>query len=488
MRENPAYRRAIYLLTQPVTLAAITLLFLNDHLFRQLWPSWLTGKLGDFAWLFFFPLALAALLAWLIPARMPRQTQMTGAVAFGLTGVVFWLAKTLPAFHTALVEVTSRALGFEVGWRRDPSDLIALFALAAGWLFWERWSFVNPTRRQPLVRPAWVVMAATALLTVANAAQPETGIGCLRAIDDQLLACSSYSCYASTDGGLTWSTSSEQRPIDCQNWYYGQEPIGGVIQDPADPSIQYRSNPGESVERSTDGGQSWLVDYEIRPSEQAEHAYSIKTNGGNAAVFAPPLDAYYDPASGNLILAMGFTGALVRQADGTYTSVAVGKFAPERPAFGQMLFTVLSGEMILALIFGGLGIATVNLPEKKHWLRMTALVLGWLTWGATCLIFPPALQEGAYSYVFPQAGMLVAGLLALVLAVEALIRQGMRSAGLALRLGLLWLASAVLFFLPFLLWLVNILPNYTLALGFGVLLGGGLHVAIYRKAQNQFRG
>jgi hypothetical protein len=37
----------------------MAVLLLNDHLFRIHWPGWWTGKLGDFAWLFFFPFALA---------------------------------------------------------------------------------------------------------------------------------------------------------------------------------------------------------------------------------------------------------------------------------------------------------------------------------------------------------------------------------------------------------------------------------------------
>jgi hypothetical protein len=29
-------------------------LLINDHLLREFWPSWWTGKIGDFAWLLFF--------------------------------------------------------------------------------------------------------------------------------------------------------------------------------------------------------------------------------------------------------------------------------------------------------------------------------------------------------------------------------------------------------------------------------------------------
>jgi hypothetical protein len=481
MNENKAFQKAIYLLAQPFSLAAILILLLNDHLLRQFYPSWLSGKLGDFAWLFFFPFALAALLAWAVPGRLPRQEQITGLLAFGLTGIIFTLAKTLPVFHEAVVKAASGAFGFPVGWVRDPSDLIALSALAAGWLWWQRTPEPQVQARNTGRKPAWLLLTAAALLTVANAAQPEAGIGCLRAAENQISACSTFACYSSTDGGLTWSASSESgQVLGCPTWYYGQDPVELVIQDPGNASIQYRSKPGESIEHSSDGGQSWEVEYELRPIQQAARAYSVKTSGGNAIVTSPPLDGIVDPKSGNVIFAMGFSGVLVRQANGSYTSVATGNFTPARPAFGEMLFTVLSEEMIIALIFAGLGFATLSPPPKEGWLRITVLVLGWLAWGVTSIIFAPAIQEGAYTYIFPHAGFIISGVITLAFVTEALSHKGAKAAGRSLAL---LLGSAVLYFLPFVLWLVNVLPIYYLALGFGVVLGGGLLAVNIKKVR-----
>ena len=44
---NRAFLRAANSLTHPVTIGAIGLLLLNDHILRIHWPSWWTGKLGD---------------------------------------------------------------------------------------------------------------------------------------------------------------------------------------------------------------------------------------------------------------------------------------------------------------------------------------------------------------------------------------------------------------------------------------------------------
>ena len=483
MNENRAYQKAIQLLVHPASITAILILLLNDHLLRQLWPSWLTGKLGDFAWLFFFPFALAALLAWLIPARITRQVQATGLLAFGLTGVIFSLTKTLPVFHATIVQAATHLFGFQVAWRRDPTDLIALSALIAGWLLWQR----SPIRLRRTVnanpRSAWILLSLVTLLTVANAAQPEVGINCLEATTDQVIACSAYACYTSPDGGLTWAEAAVDRP-SCP--FYDYDPLylstTAVIESPFESGVQYRYARGEHIERSTDSGQTWQEELSLRPITQGERAYYFKAGwGNNAIVEDPPLAAVVDPATGNVIFAMGHAGVLVRQADGAYNRAAVGRFSPSRPPFATMLIGVLSGEMILALIFGGLGIATISLPQKRHWLRITALALGWLTWGVTSILFAPAIQEGPYSYLFPQAGTLVSGVLALVLAGEALIRTGLNNGKAALRLGLLLLCSALLYFVPFILWLVNFLPVYYLALGLGVVLGAGLLVWIHRK-------
>jgi hypothetical protein len=484
MSANIAYQKAIYLLSRPLSLTAILLLLLNDHLLRLFWPSWLTGKLGDFAWLFFFPFALAALLAWVIPSRWKKQAQVTGGLACGLTGGIFALAKCVPAFHAALTQAASRAFGFPVSWRMDPSDLLALSALFAGWLFWQHTPDPLPRQTNRWPRPSWLLLTSAALLTVANSVQPQAGIGCLSLVEHQVQACSSYECYTSQDGGLTWAKSIEigAIPLYCSAWYNDTHQ-GQVIQDPADESIQYRTHPGESIELSTDGGQTWQVEYSLRPYKQAERAYYIKTAGGNAVVFAPPLAALADPESGNVIFAMGYAGVLVRQVDGEYIPVPVGEFTPARPGFGKLLMTVLSSEGILALAFGGLGAATLGLPPKRHWTRMVLLILGWLAWAVTSLFFPPALAEGAYSDYIPSMGTMAAGVLALLLAAEALIRNGGQAGKLALRLGMALLGSALLYFLPFMLWLGNILPVYYLALGFGVLLAAGWLVFSYKTTR-----
>src|SRR3972149_6580371 len=76
-------RLALAALGPPASLGAVALLLLNDHFLKQAYPSILTGKLSDFAGLFFFPFLLGVLVGlsgW--RARRPRGTEAAMAARF----------------------------------------------------------------------------------------------------------------------------------------------------------------------------------------------------------------------------------------------------------------------------------------------------------------------------------------------------------------------------------------------------------------------
>ena len=54
-------------LLHPVTLCSIFLLVLNDHMLKELFPGFITGKLSDVAGMIFFPIVLAAFIQMLFP-------------------------------------------------------------------------------------------------------------------------------------------------------------------------------------------------------------------------------------------------------------------------------------------------------------------------------------------------------------------------------------------------------------------------------------
>lgn len=129
-------------LAHPVSLAAIGLLLINDHVLKERWPGVLTGKLSDIAGLVFFPLLMVAVVEMITDRG---STTIVAAVAVIATGVGFVLIQTWdPA-----AELYRHTLGYlqwpfryllgnaaapiPVDHTADPTDLLALPALFVAW-------------------------------------------------------------------------------------------------------------------------------------------------------------------------------------------------------------------------------------------------------------------------------------------------------------------------------------------------------------------
>src|SRR5262245_58340441 len=93
----PAATRQRLPIVHPAALLAIAVLVANDHVLKDAWPGWLTGKLSDFAGLTFFPLLLVSICSLVRPpgavADIVRRTWICSAT----TALVFSLIKTWPA-------------------------------------------------------------------------------------------------------------------------------------------------------------------------------------------------------------------------------------------------------------------------------------------------------------------------------------------------------------------------------------------------------
>jgi hypothetical protein len=200
-------------LTHPLTWLTVALLLINDHLLKVLMPSWLTGKLSDFAGLFFFPFVLAALLSLPLD-RLRVAPRRAGAFAIGITGVCFALIKTVPAINLFAGELFSRAIGYRTSFALDPTDLLALIMLLPAWWLWVQ--PVQISRR----RAGWVGLAIGAVACLAS--QPpmrEQGIVQLEMTkDDSRLTCTqeqpfgpdfSVSDIAVAPDGKVWLATSE---------------------------------------------------------------------------------------------------------------------------------------------------------------------------------------------------------------------------------------------------------------------------------------
>ena len=475
MTGNHALKRALICVSHPITIAAILLLFLNDHILRHWWPSWLTGKLGDFSWLFFFPFILAVVLAWLLPRRLLRRDLWVAGLSFWLTGVVFSLAKTLPSFRALFLHVLGSILRFPVSVRGDATDLIALLSLLGGVWLWTKVG--NLPVKQTRAGFAW--LAAGMLLTIANMPQPDPGIYCLDRAEDEIIACASYTCYGSADGGLSW-IEVEETPVACPNVSSEETAVSEKVAVPAETGVAYWFTPGENIQRSTGSETTGVIEYEIQPVSQAQKAYYFKTHTGNPILVKSPQDGIYDPASGNVIFSMGHEGVLVRQARGTYQMVGVGPYGQVKTTQLQVLMITLIGEMALAACFGGLVVVVLGLHEERSKLKKLVSIFAIIAWLFPVFFVPPALSAGSYAAALSSIATVVVGMLIFPLVLDGFFMVGILAPDSLLRLGTLAVEGMLIFLLPFAMWGINLLPDYRIATFLAVVLGGGFIIFQYR--------
>ncbi len=498
--ENRLSRKALKLLCSPPSLVAMAVLLVNDHLLRRFWPSWVTGKLGDFAWLLFFPFALA----WGWALLLPRHERLVRGLAFGMTGGIFTLAKTLPVCHTLVVSAAEWVLGRPVVWVRDPSDLMALVSLIAAWLMWEKLPDAGAsTASQRAIATKWnrLALAAAALLTVANSAgPPPVGVEHLTYRKGSIYGFGRYGVhgYVSHDGGFSWTALTFQYDAgaiayseDGETWIMGAElcPLCATAEVNLTPrvlqvndTVQYRYASGQPIERSTDGGATWQKAF-MRQGSPADKTYYERLHM-NYTFYPGPLDAVADPTTGNIVFAMGAEGVLVRTPDDNWTWVEVGLGRRAEVRRGEGLWLILQGELLLAAGFGLLAIMTMLMYWRRGAARKIFLTIYWLLWGMNVILMPELrksypqtldmlLMSAGCIYLFIHIGIE----LAMTIPKQATLREG----GRVLLTGL---AVAAVFLIPYILWVLAIIPWYGLAAGSGVALGAAIIMVSERRIKS----
>lgn len=476
---NTTFEKALFLLVRPATLAALAILLINDHLLRTHWPNWWTGKLGDAAWLFFIPFAVAALLALVTPGPDHRRERIVFLSSFLLTGGIFAAVKTIPAAHNLLVHLFAGLFNLPVRLLRDPSDLLALPALALAWGLYRRQS--------PAWQPGWyarpaasagglAALAAGALLTIANMAAPNPGIACLSIEGQELRAASSYQSFASTDGGFTWQATNNW-PAECATGSPRALSDWQTLQRSGRSSEILRFRSGEPIERSTDGGQTWQLAYDPPLVTDAGRAYLLKVHTGNPEYVPGPLDGIEDPATGNVVFAMGYEGLLVLTPDDQWHWAEAGenRSTLDFPNLSSF-WILLGGETWMALGTALLLFAAVSLRWLRAPARIVILVLAFLAWLGIVWAFPPAVTVG-YGTAISALGMLAGAVLIVPLSVEMAVRLWQRKRDRLAPTALVALVGGIAFLLPYLLWMLGILPSYFTAQVAASLLAAAAWVA-----------
>lgn len=169
------------LLASPWFVGSILLLAVNDHLLKDAWPGWVTGKLSDAAGVAMVAIGLTALIG-----RRPT--------AFGLAAAAFAVLKTVPLAATWAAPVLGGAT------RTDPTDLLALVVLVP------LWTAVGTDRGDGSTGLAWRVVWVVAAVGVTTATSCEPGGVYRLAVDgERVHAFVDGDVWTSADGGASWA-------------------------------------------------------------------------------------------------------------------------------------------------------------------------------------------------------------------------------------------------------------------------------------------
>lgn len=311
-------------LKHPAALFSIGLLLLNDHVLKVAVPSWLTGKLSDFAGLFFFPFVLAATLS-IVTDRLRISPRKLGWLAFGITAVWFAAMKTTVWGNALTEDLLARLLGFPAQIVLDPTDLIALPMLIPAWRLWNRAEVTYPSRA------GWIALGVASLAVLATTPLP--AIPVVRSVTSQdgaVYASLEYgdgqvyarSVAKSMDGGRTWARVNGPMPPSSEHQN------GQPLCDFPTTQMCYRTAK-EEVDESTDGGNTWHVGWDI-PSGRRDYMArrAAYPDVGLKQLDLGPYDlALADPVGQNglhtLVVALGNDGVLVRSPEGVWKRYAV---------------------------------------------------------------------------------------------------------------------------------------------------------------------
>lgn len=450
--KNPSLELTLRLLAHPLSWLACTLLLLNDLLLKQYFPSFLTGKLSDLSGLFLLPFLVGAIISLFSPL-LKLSDRFIRIFSLILPGVIFTFAKCSPA--------AAQFLNHKLAMRIVPdfSDLLALPVLAGSAWLW------HSLAARPATHRAWQSLALPVILlaTLGDMAAPDYGISCLLSDKGVLFASNMLNQhYTSTDGGSSWHNDTSGKYPVCQYGALQELPV--QINDPA-RSTSYRIASRTLVEISTDGGASWKAEPLRANVTEAEWQYLRMAGTSSPILEQGILATVLDPATGNLVLALGHQGVLVRAPSGTYTWVDVGQYRHRslaRAGF-EGFAALLMLPFLFSLLVSFLAMRVWALKRDHTRWQVFFTVLAWIL----LILFGLSIIPGVIPY--QSLASTISGILFAVTALyllsmdiiaytrmDAEVRWWARLIPRALLIGLVS-------FLFFVAWYLNWIPSYLLA-------------------------
>jgi hypothetical protein len=305
-------------LAHPVSVLALVVLIINDHVLKQSYGTWWTGKLSDAAGMVFFP-ALVALTIALLRPHLPWRTLVFSAV--GVTAIGFAWVKATSAGAAAASGILS-AIGGPSLVRHDPTDLLALPFLA----------FATLVAFRPASRATWkiaIVLPVAVIATAATSQDPSiNGVSSVQTVDEQVYVAEADLTAAQPRPHDWWATDggAEFRELE---WQDDLAPAVGTAQQCLtwDPSVCYRAYSGNlGVQVSRDSGATWSVDWLV-PEVQRDwlvSTYGLIDDSGDrmpSLVETREVAVLGDESGYYVYAANGVDGVAMRSPDGTWERI-----------------------------------------------------------------------------------------------------------------------------------------------------------------------
>ncbi len=408
MKENRGFQKSLACLAQPTSLLCIGILLLNDHVLKAVAPSWLTGKISDFAGLFFFPFIVVAGLS-LLPGKLKLDAKQLGFLSFGIVAAWFIALKTLPLANTITAQFAGALLGRPSSFALDPTDLMALVGLVPAWILWNRQQAVSPKRL------GYLALCAGAVAAMATSpAQMPTSVEALAVSGDKVYAqTDGYGMFRSSDAGATWESCYQKDcPTIPELAKPRQMPI--TVCDASSPELCFRISGKPAIDASTDGGKTWSAAWEI---PEGRIPYLGRSAGSARLEEITPQDLIIvqEPRS-YLLVAMGKAGVLRKALpNGQWQMIEVGYSVPIRytaPYFSYgMMDTILELGIWMLISIGLLAAAGLLLWMNGSLDMSIFRLVGWvlLTLGsATAVVFITVFLIGQF-LVWVLSGMSLPG-------------------------------------------------------------------------------
>lgn len=318
MNSRNIFLKAIRCLSHPISLLAMGMIILNALFLQKFSPSWLSGKLGDLGWMIVLPLMFTLLLS-LLPAG--KWSKHIVEISTLITAVSFALLKLSPGVNQQARSSFTGLFGLPLKLALDPTDLVVLPALLIPLLLWHM-------EKQVKV-PAWrfAAIGLVGLSLLADAPLPKDRMLTCLAVDGTSVVLFSAEVtgntsnagrdvYISTDDGKTWQDFGKYDVnekdadipalgIQLKDHVYQCSDTSSTfeITHPSQPGVSYMFMGGKGIYISADNAVSFTLDH----ADESVEFY----------------DAVFTPTTGDLIIAVGTDGLLIRSPEGEYRVVRV---------------------------------------------------------------------------------------------------------------------------------------------------------------------